>query len=52
MDGACSTYGRKRNPYDALVGSPKERDNLKNRGFDGMVIYNLVKKTEPDWVYV
>jgi hypothetical protein len=28
----------------------KERDRLKNRGLDGMIIYNLVKKTEPDWV--
>jgi len=30
----------------------KEMDRLKNRGVDGMIIYNVVKKTAPDWAYV
>ena len=30
----------------------KERDRLKYRGVDGMIIYNVVKKTTPDWVYM
>jgi len=30
----------------------KKRDRLKNRGVDGIIIYNLVKKIETDWVYV
>ena len=30
----------------------KERDRLKYRSVDGVIIYNVVKKTTPDWVYM
>jgi len=30
----------------------KEKDRLKNRGVDRMIMYNFVKKKKPDWVCV
>jgi hypothetical protein len=30
----------------------KERGRFKYRGVDGMIIYNVVKKTTPDRVYM
>ena len=38
MGGTCSTYGERRGVYRRLVGNLGERDYLKDRGVEGMII--------------
>jgi hypothetical protein len=42
MGGACSKYGERRGYTGFWWGNLRERDNLKNLGVDGRIIFRQV----------